>query len=103
VGAWANAGAFDRNLRIFAEKFVLFTDRFSELVPPERRELYERLLDQAPRLLARYHSNRHLTIIHGDAHSWNFFLPLQGGPENVRLIDWEDWSIATATDDLAYM
>jgi hypothetical protein len=26
-----------------------------------------------------------------------------GGHENVRLIDWEDWSIAGATDDLAYM
>jgi thiamine kinase-like enzyme len=103
VGAWINAEAFDRSLQIFAENFALFTDRFSELVTPERRDLYERLLDQAPRLLARYHSHRNLTIVHGDAHSWNFFLPMQGGCENVRLIDWEDWSIQTATDDLAYM
>lgn len=28
---------------------------------------------------------------------------LHGGGENVRLIDWEDWSIDAATDDLAYM
>jgi hypothetical protein len=48
VGVWVNAEAFDRSLRLFAEKFALFTDRFSELVTPERRDLYERLLDQAP-------------------------------------------------------
>jgi hypothetical protein len=30
-------------------------------------------------------------------------LPRYGGGENVRLIDWEDWSINAATDDLAYM
>jgi thiamine kinase-like enzyme len=103
VGRWRDADAFDRQLRSFAEQFARFADRFGELVPAERRDLYQRLLDQAPRLLARYHSHRNLTLVHGDAHWWNFFLPRNGGGENVRLIDWEDWSIETATDDLAYM
>jgi thiamine kinase-like enzyme len=103
VGIWQDADAFDRELRIFAETLAQFTNRFGEFIPLERRELYERLLDQAPRLLARYHSHRNLTIVHGDAHSWNFFLPRLGGYENVRLIDWEDWHIRSATDDLAYM
>lgn len=103
IGTWQDAATFDEDLRMFEEQFALFTDRFGELVPVERRELYERLLDHAPRLLARYHSHRYLTIIHGDAHSWNFFLPARGGSENVRLIDWEGWSIDSATDDLAYM
>jgi aminoglycoside phosphotransferase (APT) family kinase protein len=71
-------------------------------MPAERRDLYQRLLSQAPRLLARYYSRRNLTIVHGDAHSWNFFLPRAGG-ESVRLLDWEGWSIDIATDDLAYM
>jgi thiamine kinase-like enzyme len=102
VGSWRGKDDFDRYLRSFAEEFARFTDRFGELMPPERRDLYERLLDQAPRLLGRYHSRRNLTIIHGDAHAWNFFLPRHGG-EDVRLIDWEGWSIDTATDDLAYM
>ena len=30
-------------------------------------------------------------------------MPRHGGSENVRLVDWEGWSIDTATDDLAYM
>lgn len=103
VGSWRDAAAVDLDLRSFAEQFARFTDRFGEVLPPERRGLYQRLLDRAPRLLARYHSRRNLTIIHGDAHTWNFFLPRHGGSEDVRLIDWEGWSIDTATDDLAYM
>lgn len=103
VGCWRDAGAFDRDLRSFAEQFARFTDRFGEMMPPERRDLYQRLLEQAPRLLKRYHSRRNLTVIHGDAHSWNCFLPRHGDGEDVRLIDWEVWSIDTATDDLAYL
>ena len=103
VGRWRHADTLDRDLRSFAEAFARFTERFGEVIPPERRALYERLLDRAPRLLARYHTHRNLTIIHGDAHSWNFFLPRNGVSGDVRLIDWESWSIDTATDDLAYM
>src|SRR5262249_42153651 len=75
----------------------------SELMPPERRDLYDRFLDRAPALLARYHSRRNLTIIHDDAHVWNFFLPRKGDDEDVRLIDWEAWRIGTGTTALAYM
>jgi thiamine kinase-like enzyme len=60
------------------------------------------LLDRAPRLLARYHARHNLTIIHGDAHPGNF-LPRDGGGRKVELIDWENGSIDTATDDLAYI
>jgi thiamine kinase-like enzyme len=103
VGNWRGTECFDQELQNFAGEFARFTDRFGELMPPERHVLYHRLLDQAPRLLLRYHSRRNLTIIHGDAHWWNFFLPRNGDRENVRLIDWESWSIDSATDDLAYM
>ena len=101
VGSWRDTDASNRELRDFEQMFGRFTDRFGELIPPERRELYRRLLGQAPRLLERYHSHRNLTVIHGDAHPWNFFLPRD--TESVRLIDWENWSIDTATDDLAYL
>jgi len=103
VGNWRDTAAWDQILRSSADQFTRFTDRFGEMVPPERRDLYERLFDRATRLLGRYDSRRNLTIIHGDAHSWNFFLPRPKGGEGVRLLDWEDWSIDTATGDLAYM
>jgi thiamine kinase-like enzyme len=103
VGSWRDAGAFDSIMRDFARQFADFADRYGELMPPERRALYERLIDQTPRLLVRYYSHRNLTITHGDAHAWNFFLPRPGAGEGVRLLDWEVWSIDVATDDLAYM
>jgi thiamine kinase-like enzyme len=103
VGSWRDTAAWDQILRSLVDQFARFTDRYGEMIPPERRDLYQRLFDSAPRLLARYHSRRNLTIIHGDAHTWNFFLPRPDGGEGVRLLDWEGWTIDTATDDLAYM
>jgi len=103
VGSWRDTAAWDRILRSLVDQFARFTDSYGEMIPPERRDLYKRLFDSAPRLLARYHSRRNLTIIHGDAHTWNFFLPRPDGGEGVRLLDWEGWTIDAATDDLAYM
>jgi thiamine kinase-like enzyme len=100
VGRWSDDVMW---LGQFPAALERFTERHPEILPPERRALYARLLERAPQLLARYGSRRNLTIIHGDAHAWNFFLPRPGGNETARLLDWEDWGISTATDDLAYM
>jgi hypothetical protein len=54
VGSWRDRAALDQELRSFAEMFARFTDRFGEIIPSERRGLYERLLDRAPRLFARH-------------------------------------------------
>ena len=60
-------------------------------------------LSLTPRLLARYHSHRNVTIVHGDAHVWNSVLSQEGGGDDVRLFDWDLWRIDVASDDLAYM
>ena len=100
VGRWFDEAVWFGQFSSVLERF---TERHGEILPPERRELYALLLERAPQLLARYDSRRNLTIIHGDAHAWNFFLPRPGGNETARLLDWEGWSLSTATDDLAYM
>ena len=53
-----------------------------------------------PRLLARQNSGA-LTITHGDAHYGNFMVA--PGRADCRIIDWENWEVGPATDDLAYM
>jgi len=90
-------------LRLSADRFALFIDRFGEAMPAERRKLYERLLASAPHLLTRYGAGQNLTLIHGDAHWWNCFLPHDSRHGQVRLLDWEDWAVGTGTADLAYM
>jgi hypothetical protein len=102
VGAWLDADAVSENLQRLSEHYETFADRLGDRLSPERRDLYERFLDAAPRLLARYHSHRNLSIVHGDAHVWNFFLPRDGG-DDVRIFDWDAWRVGVASNDLAYM
>jgi hypothetical protein len=103
VGAWLDVtGALDRSMGELATRFAAFADRLADRLSRERRVLYERLLTAAPRLLARYRTHRDLTLIHGDAHVWNALHP-RDPRDSIRLIDWDDWRVDTATDDLAYM
>lgn len=81
-----------------ARQFDGFARDFGDRLPPERRELHQRLLRSAPRLLARAQPT---TIVHGDAHAWNCFLPKTDG--QARLFDWDAWGIGHASDDLAYL
>jgi hypothetical protein len=102
VGAWLDADAINQHLQRFADRFESFTNRLGDRLPRERRDLYEQFIDAAPRLLARYHSHQHMSVVHGDAHVWNYFLPRNGG-DDVRLFDWDAWRIGVASKDLAYM
>jgi len=101
IGTWAPAD--DSYLERFAATFAQFVDRVGDRLPPERRKLFERLIDAIPRLSQRYHSHRNLTILHGDSHVWNVFLPKTGASDGVRIFDWDSWRVDVGTDDLAYM
>lgn len=79
-----------------------FTDRLGDALPPERQDLFARLIDAAPRLFARYTARRNLTIVQGDAHVWNCFLPRDGGAD-VRFFDWDSWRVDVGASDLSYM
>jgi hypothetical protein len=102
IGAWLDADAIASYLQRFAERYASFTDHLGDRLSPERRALYEQFIEAAPRLLARYHSHRNMSLVHGDAHVWNYLLPRNGG-DDVRLFDWDSWRIGVATNDLAYM
>ena len=96
VGTWLDVEATNQGLQRFADAFKAFGDRLGDRLSRERRDLYERLIEAAPRLLARYHSRRNVTIIHGDAHVWNAFLPRDDG-DDVRLFDWDSWRVGVGS------
>jgi Ecdysteroid kinase-like family len=102
VGTWAKPESVDGQVQRFAERYRRFADHLGDRLSPERRALYAQLMTEAPRLLLRYQSRRNITVIQGDAHVWNCFLP-KDGSEDVRLFDWDGWTLDLATDDLAYM
>ena len=103
VGTWLDADAMNGVMRQFAEHLGRFTDQLGDRLPAARRDLYRRLMEAAPGLTQRYHSRRDVTIVHGDAHVWNFLLPKDPAREDVRLFDFDQWRINVGSSDLAYM
>jgi ecdysteroid kinase len=101
VGTWLDPR--DPQLQRFAEEVARFADRVGDRLSAERRDLYQRLIDAGHHLNQRYHAHRNLTIVQGDAHIWNVFLPHDAGSEDLRLLDWDSWRVDVGTDDLAYM
>ena len=105
VGAWVDAATGRQYLERFHAYYKGFADLLGERLSAERRALYERFLAAIPKLGERLRSRRNVTIVHGDAHVWNFFLPRDGLADggDVRLFDWDTWRLGLATNDLAYM
>lgn len=103
IGTWQDAQAHEKATEVAAAQFASFADEMGDRLAEERRVLYERLFEAAPRLAARYQSHRHMTVVQGDAHVWNCFLPRDGSKDGGRLFDWDAWQLNTGSDDLACM
>jgi Ser/Thr protein kinase RdoA (MazF antagonist) len=67
------------------------------------RDMYARWLRGFPSLVERARTLRGTTLVHGDAHAWNWMLPRPGRAEVPRLLDWDGWHIGVGVWDLAYM
>jgi hypothetical protein len=103
IGAWQDASAAVEATKNLVAQFARFADEMGDRLSDDRRALYEQLFDAAPRLAARYQTHRHMTIIQGDAHVWNCFLPRDGAKDGGRLFDWDAWRVDMGSDDLACM
>lgn len=103
VGSWMSVDDSAKLMETFAGHYDRFADLLGDRLSEERRILYRRFIEQSARLFERYHSRRHVTIAHGDAHIWNFMLPRPGVADTVRIFDFDQWRINVPTGDLAYM
>ena len=78
-----------------------FMDAFGASLTTNDRAVYERVFSSSLKPWLRLTAPRALTIIHGDAHTWNFLFPRSGaGP--AYLIDWQLWHIDVGARDLAF-
>ena len=66
-------------------------------------QIYESVLSSGNQDWLPRHTKSGKTLLHGDAHFWNFLYPREKSAEHIRVIDWNSWDIGRATDDLAYM
>jgi hypothetical protein len=81
--------------------YPAFADFLGEALWDERRAIFERVMQAEPRLHERLQKGK-LTLIHGDAHAWNFLYPHDPGAPAI-LIDWEAWDADVGVFDLAYL
>ena len=80
-----------------------FLDFLGDRISTDRRKLYEQILNAAPKLTERILACKGQTLVHNDAHVWNFLFPLDLAQDTVRIIDWQAWFAGLGTIDLAYM
>ena len=102
IGTRVDGETARQAMRSYAGAFERFADHLGDRLSSERRQLYERFFAAAPGLQARVLSHRHVTLVHGDAHVWNCFVP-KDGSDDLRYFDWDTWRIGLASSDLAYM
>jgi len=88
----------NKNLKQFL-KFL--GDRISD----KRKELFKTVFSLYPQLASDRLKKKNITLIHADAHFWNFFYPkdIENEKNKANLIDWQFWSIGVGGQDLAYM
>jgi thiamine kinase-like enzyme len=77
-------------------------DDLKEDLPASDRSILEAVFSSSLRPWFRLLEQRALTVVHGDAHPWNFLFPKSG--EGVPyLIDWQLWHIDVGPRDLAFL
>lgn len=95
---WIKAWAAD-DARHY-EGFARFLD---DRLSPEQREIYELAITQLPQKVAdRFGSGTGLTLTFEDVQVGNFLYPKSEG-DLLYMIDWEQWGLNLAMNDLAYM
>jgi hypothetical protein len=103
-GGTSNAEPFGcpPSRRETAEMFPGFVDFLDDRLSSARRGLYESILSAWPfsRAQERLNERQGVTLIHSDAHAWNFFYPRDPAKDRVCIIDWHEWGIDLGTNDL---
>ncbi|PWT92610.1 MAG: aminoglycoside phosphotransferase, partial [Blastocatellia bacterium] len=79
-----------------------FIDTIGDALTAEGRRIYERVFASALKPWMRLTDSHALTIIHGDAHAWNFLFP-KSNSGNAFLIDWQLWHVDVGARDLAFL
>lgn len=86
------------------EHFGDFVAHLGDRLSAARRDYLERVLADwpPPRYRQRIASGRGLTVVHGDAHFWNFLYP-KTPHGRIIIADWAVWHINVPSYDPAYM
>ncbi|MHA2184782.1 MAG: hypothetical protein ACXAAI_07250, partial [Promethearchaeota archaeon] len=83
-----------------------FLELASYKISRERKDLYLKCYSLYPEVFwKRFGKKKNLTLIHGDAHPWQFYYPINidNKQSKAYLSDWSCWELSVGTYDLAYL
>jgi thiamine kinase-like enzyme len=107
IGYWSrNADRFARYLERRRRAWESLQANESSWFPDDLQDLYERVLLHLPHhwemyLEPRFRTNRHVTLLHGDAYFANFLTPKHPGGGATYLLDWQSPTVDIGGYDLA--
>jgi len=82
-----------------------FLELLGERISDKRKKLFKTVFSLYPQIAYERIEKKNITVIHGDAHFWNFFYlkNIENEKNNAYLINWQFWGIGVGGQDLAYM
>jgi Ser/Thr protein kinase RdoA (MazF antagonist) len=96
------SNSWEARILLAVERLPKFLDFLGDRLSTPRRSLYERALSSANQAWKPTATSPTATLLHGDAHLWNFLFPADLTTPAL-LVDWNSSDIGRPTDDLAYM
>ena len=94
---------WDIRINLAVDRFGSFLDFMGDRLSGERRAVFELVLTSPNQGWHPVCVGAPVTMLHGDAHFWNFLFPNDHKLHPAIMIDWNSWDIGRAADDLAYM
>jgi hypothetical protein len=101
IGGLHTEDSLTRMVRGIGASLPAFFDAVGDALTSEARRVLERVFSSTLRPWLRIIEPRALTVVHGDAHTWNFLFPRSGNGATF-LIDWQLWHIDVGARDLAF-
>jgi hypothetical protein len=102
AGAPPAAAAIRAEIERLQGAFAGFADVVGDRLSAQDRRVYEAVLAALPVLWQRRTNQGGQTLVHGDAHFWNFLYPLDSQQHHTCMLDWQLSHICPGTQDLAY-
>jgi aminoglycoside phosphotransferase (APT) family kinase protein len=102
VGALHTESALRTMVHGFRDHLPGFFEDLGEDLPRSDRVVLETVFNSSLRPWLRLLDPRALTVIHGDAHTWNFLFP-RSSHGATYLIDWQLWHLDVGPRDLAFL
>lgn len=102
IGTTHTTESLGQMVRGISAHLPAFLADVGDALPREGRATLERVFGSALRPWLRLVDRHALTVVHGDAHTWNFLFPRSGtGP--AYLVDWQLWHLDVGARDVAFL